>query len=395
MGKIRSPGLFKRGKTWHIDKQVDGCRLRESTGASDLFEAERYLAKRTEEIRQATVYGVRPVRVFREAATKFLSENQSKASLRDDVYALRVLDPFIGKLPLKAVHMGSLQAYIEARKKDGVKNRTINYGLQVTRRILNLAAGLWLDEHGLTWLDAAPKIVLLSEKDKRKPYPISWDEQGRLFKELPPYLQQMVLFAVNTGCRDQEVCKLRWEWEIRTNIDNRFVFIIPGIHIKNREDRLVVLNDIAMKVVEERRGIHSEYVFTYEGKPITHMCTSAWRRARERVGLDHVRIHDLRHTFGRRLRAAGVSLEDREDLLGHKSGRMTTHYSAVEVKRLMEAANKICTAGDESPTLLILRQNGYTDFKLHNSPGADFVARSTFAKEEEARLQPHNFPTVS
>ena len=40
-----------------------------------------------------------------------------------------------------------------------------------------------------------------------------------------------------------------------------------------------------------------------------------------------VRIHDLKHTFGRRLRAAQVSLEDRQDLLGHKSQRITTHYS--------------------------------------------------------------------
>ena len=37
-----------------------------------------------------------------------------------------------------------------------------------------------------------------------------------------------------------------------------------------------------------------------------------------------------RHTFGRRFRAAGVSFEDRQDLLGHKSGRITTHYSAAE-----------------------------------------------------------------
>jgi hypothetical protein len=33
-------------------------------------------------------------------------------------------------------------------------------------------------------------------------------------------------------------------------------------------------------------------------------------------GFGRVRVHDLRHTFGRRLRAAGVSLEDRQDLPG-------------------------------------------------------------------------------
>lgn len=37
-----------------------------------------------------------------------------------------------------------------------------------------------------------------------------------------------------------------------------------------------------------------------------------------------VRIHDLKHTCGRRLRAAGVSLEDRQDILAHKTDRITT-----------------------------------------------------------------------
>lgn len=38
---------------------------------------------------------------------------------------------------------------------------------------------------------------------------------------------------------------------------------------------------------------------------------------------------------GRRLRAAGVGLEDRQDLLGHKSGKVTTEYSAPELANLM------------------------------------------------------------
>ncbi|WP_292430081.1 hypothetical protein [Methylobacter sp.] len=34
--------------------------------------------------------------------------------------------------------------------------------------------------------------------------------------------------------------------------------------------------------------------------------------------------------------AAGVTLEDREDLLGHHAGHITTHYSKVEITRLIE-----------------------------------------------------------
>ena len=68
-----------------------------------------------------------------------------------------------------------------------------------------------------------------------------------------------------------------------------------------------------------------------------------------------LRVHDLKHTFGRRLRAAGVCFEDRQDLLGHKSGRMTTHYSAAEIRNLLNAANKVCQMQKSSPTLTLLK----------------------------------------
>ena len=111
-----------------------------------------------------------------------------------------------------------------------------------------------------------------------------------------------------------------------------------------------------MSVIDEIRGQSQEYVFTYSGKPLTRMLSSAWIRARKRVGL-HVRVHDLKHTFGRRLRAAGVSFEDRQDLLGHKSGRITTHYSAAEIGNLIAAANKVCSTNHDiaSSTLTLLR----------------------------------------
>lgn len=79
-------------------------------------------------------------------------------------------------------------------------------------------------------------------------------------------------------------------------------------------------------------------------------------RARTKAGLPQVRVHDLKHTFGRRLRAAGVSFEDRQDLLGHRSGRITTHYSAAELSRLIDAANSVCERKGEQPELVVLRR---------------------------------------
>ncbi|CAL7961224.1 hypothetical protein GAMM_10119 [Gammaproteobacteria bacterium] len=123
--------------------------------------------------------------------------------------------------------------------------------------------------------------------------------------------------------------------------------------------RLVVLNKTALLAVNEVRGQHPDQVFTYNGRPILRILNSAWKRARQKVDLA-VRVHDLKHTFGGRLRAAGVSFEDRQDLLGHKSERITTHYSAAEIGNLVNAANKVCetTQGLNSPTLTLLRCAG-------------------------------------
>ncbi len=66
-------------------------------------------------------------------------------------------------------------------------------------------------------------------------------------------------------------------------------------------------------------------------------------------------MHDLKHTFGRRLRAAGVSFEDRQDLLGHRSGRITTHYSSAELQSLYQAANMVCENQKSGVILTLLR----------------------------------------
>ena len=115
-----------------------------------------------------------------------------------------------------------------------------------------------------------------------------------------------------------------------------------------------MLNGTALKVINEVRGQHPEYVFTFNGKPTARMLNSAWLRARKKVGLG-VRVHDLKHTFGRRLRAAGVSFEDRQDLLGHRSARITTHYSSAELRNLLDATNKVCVEQANAPLLTLLR----------------------------------------
>lgn len=374
----RATGLTKKGDVWQIDKQVRGYgRLCESTGASSLEEAERYLTRRLEQIRQQSVYGVRQKRIFREAATKYLLENQHKDSIATDAIHLKQIEPWIGDLPLDQIHDGTLAPFIKHRIEIGRKRKTINLALQVVRRICNLAARSWRDEFGKTWLDTAPLISMLDTKDSRPPYPLSWEEQTHLLKHLEPHLQRMVLFKVNSGNREDEVCQLSWDWEVEVPELSTSVFIIPKEIVKNDEDRIVVLNRVAKSVIEECRGQHPKRVFTWKrgpkGKalPTDSMNNTAWQKGRQAAvdsykevfgypapeGFKTLHVHDLKHTFGRRLRAAGVPLETRKVLLGHKNGDITTHYSAPELLELIEAANRVCSdKSRKSPELTILKR---------------------------------------
>lgn len=294
MGRKKSPGLVKRNGLWHIDKRIGGRRVCQSTGTDRLEEAERFLARLIETDRQARVYGVRPSRTFEQAAAKFVLEHQHKRSISDDIGRLKGLMPWIGEVPLDQIHLGVLQPWVEHRREEGVAPGTINHGLKIVRRILNLAASEWLDVRGMTWLAAAPKIRLLPDTNRRKPYPLNWDEQQRLFEALPTHLAEMALFAVNTGCRDSEICRLRWSWEVKVPQLDTSVFVIPQEFVKNGDERLVVLNDVACSVVTARRGKHPAHVFAYRDKPLAHILNNGWRQAREAVGLSAVRVHDLK-----------------------------------------------------------------------------------------------------
>ncbi len=302
--------------------------------------------------------GERMRHTFAEAAKKYLLENSHKRALGRDAQDIASVLPWIGTMALEDIHMGSLAPYIHARQ-GRVKSATINRTMAVVRRILNLSARLWRDESGKTWLAELPLLQLLPKTDARKPRPITWSEQRELFAVLPPHLARMALFAIHTGCREGEIARLRWRQECRLPALGVSVFVLSGDSTKNGEDRVILLNTVARSVVESCRGHDPEWVFVYKGEPVKRMNSTAWRHARAKTGLGEVRVHDLRHTFGMRLRAAGVSLEDRQDLLGHKSGRITTHYSAAELGSLLSAVEKIAEPiFQESPNLILIRERG-------------------------------------
>ena len=335
-----------------IDKEHRGVRIYVRLGPVCQEEAQLRLAAELERIGvELQRRAARPR--FADAAARYLEESRDKRTVDVATWHVRLLTPYIGTLELKRIHDRTLQDFIAHRRASGVTATTINRSLEVVRTILNRAARAYRDDSGRPWLDALPPMITMLPETPRLPYPITWVEQNSLFPKLPARLARMALFAVNTGLRESNVCGLQWTWEVVVPEVDRSVFVIPPEAFKSKRVHVVILNDVAWSIIEGQRGKDPIWVFPHRGKRVSSMNNTAWQRARREAGLRAVRIHDLRHTFACRLRAVGVSMEDREVLLGHANHSMAGHYASADVGRLLKQANLILNRQETRTVLRI------------------------------------------
>ena len=346
--RITIDGLGRRT----IDKGYRGERIFARLGAVSQEQAEHLLAREIERLEWELERRIHVRPLFSDCARRFLRESKHKRSAMTLAWHVELLLRYVGDLEAHRVHDDTLRPFVDARLAKGVSATTINRTLEVARTILHRASRAYRDDDGMPWLEFAPPLITMLPEDPRPPYPISWDEQEQIFRRLPDHLAHMALFAVNTGLRDSNLCGLRWSWEVPIAQLGRSVFVIPREAFKSRRSHVVILNDAAWSIVESRRGQHAESVFTFRGKPIQTMNNTAWQRARRQAGLPGVRVHDLRHTFATRLRAAGVHEEDRAALLGHAWRSMPEHYASADVRRLIDLANRVLDRSAEAVTIL-------------------------------------------
>ena len=167
----------------------------------------------------------------------------------------------IGDLELKQVHLGSLQPFIDERKKSGVKSSTVNRTLSVVRSVLRKAASAWRDDNGHPWLASVPEIPKQKWADDRKAYPINRIQEELLMKHLSCEVGQLGVWLLNTGLRHQELLNLRWSWRRYVSELDIYVFDIPGKYTKNKQDRMLVLSSLLQAQLDDMKQTDSDFVF--------------------------------------------------------------------------------------------------------------------------------------
>jgi integrase len=246
-------------------------------------------------------------------------------------------------LPKKTVDRygaSDIEGYVSAMKKAGRKPKTIS-------NHLNFLHGLFAFAEKRGW--ASGNAVAEAERPRAEGADpdirfIDLEELEALLRVVPDDVlgaveRPLYLTAAMTGLRQGELIALRWkdvDWKaglirVRRNYTRgRF-----GTPKTKRSSRAVPMpNRVAVALKQHLK--RSEYtgaddlVFCHPetGGPLdASKMRKRFKAAIKAAGVRSIRFHDLRHTFGTRMAAAGAPLRTIQEWMGHRDYKTTEIYA--------------------------------------------------------------------
>jgi integrase len=272
-------------------------------------------------------------------ADDFVKEFKGKESSRR-FYRERAqqFNKSLGRKRIDKITPEDVQRFHNKRLKQ-VSPATANHDLNALRIVLGRAVKL-----GIIAENPA-RAVKFAPEDEREDRYLYDDEAARLFMVAPPWLQPVLVIATETGMRQEELLSLRWN-----QVDLRAGMIrLRGSGTKNRRGRSIPITPRAHQVLSVlRRDDLADPVFTKGGRRITkNMLYKAWPETLRRARIKDFRFHDLRHTYASWAIMSGLSLDDVQRILGHRSYQLVQRYAHHAPEHLQSAARKF--AGGPRP----------------------------------------------
>lgn len=383
----RAKGLYKRGNVWWIRYAGLDGRIRFESGGESFRGAQDLLTDRKKEVKE----GKEPIpkkrianHLFKELSEhyKVWGEGRQKGFITKR-YHIAQLDELFGNIPLKAFATRFVEEWQTKRMAEN-KPATVNRLLATLKHMFTKAVEWEMVEEET--LKRVRRVKLLSENNRRLRY-LSKEECKALVNaccKYPSYdlshLRPIVITALNTGMRKEEILSLEWE----KHVDLRHGFILLD-KTKNGDRRELPINGAVREALQGIvRRIDSHYVFIDgEGKrfkDVKRSFATALKKAelercpecnheRQKTeskepglcqcganmacwkGINDFRFHDLRHTFASHLVMAGIDITTVKELLGHKTLTMTLRYAHLAPAHKVKAVEILDVALNENSTI--------------------------------------------
>lgn len=342
--------IFKRkgkcGVKYGIDYSSNGRRVRKVISTYKYL-AEVELGKTRLRLDKKAIGIFEPEKVlFETLGEKFLERSSALSapnSHRRNECLVKVLSAHFHGRYISDITARDLETYIIKRLvMDKRKPATVNHEITCIKHMFNLAVE-W------KYIQENPfKSIKKLKEDNARICCLDDNEEQRLLRNCPSFLRPIIITVLYTGMRINEVLTLIWE-----NVDlQNDIITISASNTKTKKTREIpILPEVHELLMQIEPGKGNKPVFsTRDGKhyPYTTIY-DAFKRARKKSELDHVTIHDLRHTFASRLARKNVNMSILQEILGHSTIQMTMRYSHQWIESKRQAMMLISKKGNNCP----------------------------------------------
>lgn len=339
-------------ESWYAKLRVNGRQVNRALGAKRASGARDGLTRRHAEVRLRKLIDElerTPVVVERltvdEVGHRYVQHltalGRRRSTLEDYGSYLRIhLGPFFGERPLERIERADVEDFVAEKLADGLAPKSV-------RNYLGLLHSLFAYGEKQGWTRGNPCKLVDKPGDREGDPDIRFlddQELEALLRACPrqglgPLDRILYLTAAMTGLRQGELLGLRWrdiDWAAsRVRVRQNYVRGEFGSPKSKRSSRSVPLADRVAGELDRHFQASpfqsdDDLVFCNPatGNPLARRAVlKRFKKNLERAGVREIRFHDLRHTFGTRMAAAGVPLRTLQEWMGHRDSKTTSIYA--------------------------------------------------------------------
>ena len=209
-------------------------------------------------------------------------------------------------------------SFRDQKRAEGKAENTIRLDLALLSHLFNTARREW----GMEGLINPVLSIKLPSGSNQRSRRLEATEELKLIQELTKcrneYIAPMVIFAIETGCRQGEILKLHWQ---HIDFNQKLAHLIDT---KNGESRIIPLSPKAMNTLSNLpRSIKGGKIFDITADGLSR----AFNRCCKNLGIVDLRFHDLRHEATSRLFEGGLNTMEVATISGHKTLQMLKRYT--------------------------------------------------------------------
>ncbi len=222
---------------------------------------------------------------------------------------------------MAAIRGKDISDYIKVRQAEGAGPNTIRLDLALLSRLFEVAGSDWGMESLKNPVRRANKPKLPGGRNRR----LEGGEEKRLLAEAESPFREVILFALETVMRREEIASMTWA---QVDLIKRVV-LLPTT--KNGEARMVPLSPAAIQILKSIPHNLDGPVFGMHKAAITR----AMLRTCHKAGIEGLCFHDLRHeAISRFFEETDLDVMEIRAITGHKSMQMLARYSHLRAHRL-------------------------------------------------------------